>query len=92
VQDQGERTRPKPLHQGLRKVGDVLSVVLDTLGARDVHDQGVVVGSAFELKNLLNRGILVGICTQAINGFGGEGDEFSAMECARGVLDIGHAW
>jgi len=54
-------------------------------GVADVDDEWVCFGTAFRGVYFVNGGGVEGVTAQAVDGFGGEGDEVSGFE-ARGAL------
>jgi hypothetical protein len=53
------------------------------------HDERIEGGSSFGLKNSADGRFIEGMGSEAVNGFGGNGDELAVPKDCRGLVDSG---
>ena len=88
-QHQGQRPRPAGVHQPSRGWWNLGGPLANLLGAGQVHDQWIAAWPPLEREDLLHRRRLAGIGGQAVDGFGGHGDQVAGAQAGGALLDIG---
>ena len=88
LQNHGQRPRPELPGQGVCQGRHILAVPGQPLGARHMDDEGVVLGTALCLKDLMDRFLVQGVGSQAVNGFRGDGYQPSLPQNIRRCGDL----
>ena len=74
-EDEGERAGPEVVGEFFGDGGPVGHALAGGFAIGDVDDEGVGWGAAFGVVDFLDGGGVAGVGTEAVDGFGGEGDE-----------------
>ena len=87
-QDERQRARPETLGQKLCRPGYVRHPIPQLFGSADVNDERMRGGSPLHREDAVHGSSILGICTETIDCFGGEGNEASSAQHAGCLLDV----
>ena len=86
-QDHGERPRPEPLRQGIGHRRDIAAVPLQPVGAGDMEDQRVVLGTALCLENMQHGVLVQRVGAETVHRLGGDAQQAAPPQYGGGFGD-----